>query len=318
MLAVFKRLPTDFECSWVGEGPKLRDVMAGKYDILFGVGHPRELPAILLRPRKTKYILHYQSVLLKKSEPGWRVRMPWPIRKLIFSQADMAIMPSAFSAGTVRQFFPRLRVEYVLNGIDSAFFHPGKKNLPYLKEKFGIDTSKPLVTFIGGALQIRKRPDIFINIARRFSPTEATFVAVGRPVPEHDFLTGTEHITNFKSVPLMSREEVAICLASSKVFVFPSLREPAALVNLEAMASGAVPVVSQSGGNVEFMQDGVSGFYVSHDDKEEDVFVARIKSLLADEKLRQSMSAAARRAAEGQTWDVAAKKYEALFRSLVA
>jgi glycosyltransferase involved in cell wall biosynthesis len=316
MVSVFKRFPSPpFECSWQkSHTSDLKSIMAGRYDILFGIGNPRELPAILLRPKKTKYVLHYQSIMLKKSEPNWPVRMPWPLRKLIFNQADMVIAPSAFSAGTIKQFFPHLRVEYVLNGIDSVFFQPEKKNPPYLKEKFGIDASRPIVAFVG-ALQARKRPDVFVNIARRFP--DATFVAAGRPVPEVDFLSGTGNIPNFKHINLTSREDVAIFLASIKIFIFPSLREPAALVNLEAMASGAVPIVSKSGGNVEFLHDGVSGYLIPNDEKEVDAFVAVLRKLLNDDALHAKISVAARKEAEAHTWDKAAREYEALFRSLL-
>src|SRR6185436_11475833 len=135
--------------------PKLSEIIDGKYDLLFGVGRPKELLAALVRPKKTKYIIHYQSILLKKSEPMWRVRMPWLFRKFIFSQADLVLSPSNFSASTVKELLPEMRVEYVLNGIDTDFFHPSKKNLPYLREKYGIDTSRALVVFVG-TLQKRK------------------------------------------------------------------------------------------------------------------------------------------------------------------
>ncbi len=317
MANVFGRLPSPpFSDEWVGSGPTLWDGRSGKYEILFGVGRPEEMLGVFGRPKKTKYALHYQSIMLKKSEPHWRVRMPWFLRKFIFSQADMVIAPSAFSAGTIKKFFPKTRVEFVLNGIDPNFFHPSKRNVPHLAEKFGVNISKPIVTFVG-ALQGRKRPDVFIEIARRLP--DATFLAVGRPLPEleGDFLTRAQDIPNFQSIPLMSREDMAICLASSEIFVFPSLREPAALCILESMASGAVPVMSKSGGSVEFLKDGESGFLVPQDEKEIDAFVAIIKKLLSDEHLRRTFSAAARREAEGHTWDVAAKKYEGLFLSLV-
>jgi glycosyltransferase involved in cell wall biosynthesis len=184
-----------------------------------------------------------------------------------------------------------------------------------LREKYHIETAQPIVSFVG-ALQARKRPEVFIALAAKFP--EAQFVAVGRRDPAHEVLAKAKGLKNFQWVERMPREDIAALLSVSKIFVFPSLNEPAAAVILEAMASGCVPVLSASGGNGEFL-DGAAdtnaaataaGFLVSNDFHEMDAFAAALRKLLDDRALLEKMSVTARRAAERHSLDMVAEQYE--------
>jgi glycosyltransferase involved in cell wall biosynthesis len=289
-------------------------LFSGAYQGLWGIGHIKELLLVFLKPRRVKYFINFHTILIKGGEGRWRPRTPWFIRKYIFSRADLIISPSEFSASTVRKNIPGIRVVSILNGVDIKLFDPAKKNPSFLKEKYQIRTDRPIVAFVG-TLQARKRPDIFIEIARHFP--EAQFVMVGRSFPEHDFLAAAKPLINFQYLPAMPREDIAVLLASSVAFIFPSLDEPSAAVILEAMASGAVPILSKSGGNAEFLKDGESGFLIPPDESEIDGFITILKKIIADSIFHAGIVKGARRNAERHSFDSVVREYQAAILSML-
>jgi glycosyltransferase involved in cell wall biosynthesis len=294
--------------------PKYRFLLTGKADWLWGIGRASELPLLLIKPKRTKYAINFHTILIKGGGGPWTVKTPWFLRKFLFSRADLIVCPSEFSAQSVRKYFPHKKVVSILNGVDLELFNPKKKNEKYLKEKFRLDFSKPIVVYVG-TLQPRKRPEVFIAVAEKYQG--ANFVMVGRQVSAGSFGEKISNARNVTWIESMSREDVACLFASSRILLFPSLNEPAAAVILEAMASGCVPVVSKSGGNPEFFKDGESGFLIEPREGELDDFVAKIDLLLNKEEEQLRFSQAARREAERHSWDAVAQKYfEALKNNL--
>ncbi len=280
-------------------------------DMLWGTGRLHDVPYVLLARlfgRRMPYVVNFHTMMFRGgADAPWKVRTPWFVRKFIFSRADLVICPSAASAKSVQDLFPQKAVIGILNGVELGLFSPEKKNEARLAEKYGIDFSRPVVAFVG-SLHERKRPHLFVSLAREIP--DANFVAVGRAVPEFDALASAKDLKNFTWIPAMPREDVAALLASSAVFVFPSLNDASAAVILEAMASGAVPIVSASGGSGEFFRDGVSGYLVPHDGNEARAFRGHIVTLLHDPNLRRRMAQAAREEAERHSWDTVAAEYQ--------
>ena len=288
------------------KGSKLFFLLKEKPDYLWGIGAPKELFYLLFKPNKTRYVINFHTILIKKDGP-WKVKTPWFLRKFIFLRADLIICPSEFSAQSVKKYFPSKNVVSILNGVDLDLFSPSKKNKEYLAGKYQLNFFKPLVVFVG-SLQPRKRPDLFIEIAKNYQ--KANFVMVGKQIPPHDFLGPVKDLKNFKWIEKMPREDIAILFASSKIFVFPSLNEPSAAVILEAMASGCVPIISKSGGNPEFLKDNESGFLIDVNLEEKENFIKKINLLITDTNLLERISKNARVEAENNSWDKTAQEYQ--------
>ncbi len=262
---------------------------------------------MILKPRKTKYIIAWHTVLFKRGEV-WDVKTPWFIRRFIFNRAKFIITVSHFAAESVRKYFPRKNVIEVLNGTDLHAFNPAHASNDYLIKEYGIDFSGPVVAFVG-ALQARKRPDIFAALALKHP--DVHFVMVGRLAEPWKFLAEDQKPKNLQWIPRMPpREDVGRFLASSRIFVFPSVNEASTAVIIEAMASGCVPIVSRSGGNAEFFIEGESGFSIPVDAESEVAeFSRKIEMLLHDEEKLRTMSIATRKEAERHSWDGVAKHY---------
>lgn len=97
--------------------------------------------------------------------------------------------------------------------------------------------------------------------------------------------------------------------------VFPSLYDAFGTVTLEAMATGLPVVVSRQAGSSEVVEHGKDGFIVENprDAKE---LAAAIEPLLGPRAKRESMGAAARAKAEGNTIDANIEKVIGMYREI--
>ena len=114
-------------------------------------------------------------------------------------------------------------------------------------------------------------------------------------------------------VPFVERRELARFLSTLTVVVVPSTWiEPGGLVVLEGMASGTPVIATRRGGPAEAIEEGVSGFLVSHIDPAE--MAARINELLRGSGLRSRFAAAGRRrVAEAYSLDQHVERIAALY-----
>lgn len=273
-----------------------------KPEFILGIGNIEEVFFALLKPRSVHYVISWHTLLRKTKT--------WPIRKLLFRLAYFVIAVSECAATTVNNFFPNKKIITVLNGVDVDFFNPNKKNKEYLFKKYNINFNKPIILFVG-ALFKRKRPDVFISIAKEFN--DANFVLIGRKDKE-DFLLKSKNIDNFQWIPFMDRNDVAIMMASSDIFLFPSINEPCAAVIPEAMSSGLPVLLSKSCGNKELIDDGKNGFLVDVGDGEVADFLKHLKNLLSNDNFRRDIGKKAQKKCEDElNWLAVSKKYKNIF-----
>jgi len=273
-----------------------------KPQFLLGIGNIEELFFVILKPRSTRYVITWHTLLRKTKT--------WPIRKLLFKLSEFVIAVSGCAAETVRKYFPSKKIFVVLNGVDVDFFNPNKENKEYLAKKYGINFSKPIILFVG-ALFERKRPDIFIEVAKRIK--NANFVLVGRK-DKKDFLSLAINIDNFQWIPFIDRNDISIMMASSDIFLFPSINEPCAAVIPEAMSSGLLALLSKSCGNKELVDDGIDGFLVDVGGNEIKEFTEHLRNLLDNAEFRKKISLESRKKCENKlNWLITSDNYKKIF-----
>jgi UDP-glucose:(heptosyl)LPS alpha-1,3-glucosyltransferase len=96
------------------------------------------------------------------------------------------------------------------------------------------------------------------------------------------------------------QRSVARFYAAADAFVLPSSYETFSMATYEAAAVGLPLLVSPVGGVVDVLVDGVNGWFIGTDPEE---IAQRLDELAESEELKQTMSAAARKAVEDFGWE---------------
>jgi glycogen synthase len=161
--------------------------------------------------------------------------------------------------------------------------------------------SQAIVLYLG-RLAAMKGVDTFLRAAARAAPSTpgCVFVVAGSGPEYPRLLTLAAHLGIADRVLFLGQvteEERDILLASSSVFVLPSVVEPFGIAALEAMAAGVPAIVSKTSGVAEMA---TSVFAVDFWDVDE--FASRIVELLQYPVLRKTMGERGRWDAIREGW----------------
>jgi phosphatidyl-myo-inositol dimannoside synthase len=110
----------------------------------------------------------------------------------------------------------------------------------------------------------------------------------------------------------ISREQLIACYAGADAFALPSSGEGFGFVFLEAMALGKAAVGGNHGGIPDIIEEGTTGFLVTHGDEEQ--LAAKLNLLLQDRALRDEMG---RRGRERALQKFAFQNFETELRKIL-
>ncbi len=196
----------------------------------------------------------------------------------------------------------RSKVVHICNGVDTQRFQAAASSpraaLP--PERF-----PPQSFVIGSVTRLSEIKDP-LNVVRAFLALRKLLAERGRDVrlaligdgPLRGAVEAEVGAAGAQDVVWLagSRDDVADLLRSFDVFVLGSLREGISNTVLEAMASGLPVIASATGGNLELIEDAVTGSLVPPGDSA--ALAQALRRYVEDEALRRSHGAAARARAE--------------------
>merc|ERR1711959_512146 len=174
---------------------------------------------------------------------------------------------------------------YAKEVVDNADFNPLKDK--YLPVKFGpqsvvegkaaakaalqaeagleVDPSIPVIGFIG-RLEEQKGVDILLAaIPEILERCECQIVVLGTGKKKFEKLVKTLDVDfpdKVKGVVKFSLPLAHLIFAGADFMAIPSRFEPCGLIQLQAMQYGSVPIVSSTGGLVDTVKEGVTGFHI--------------------------------------------------------
>ena len=192
--------------------------------------------------------------------------------RIALEGADAVIAVSEGSRRDILACYPEIdpdRVQVIYNGIDTDRVR-ARPTAPTCCERLGVDPDRPSVVFVGRitrqkgvphaaagrAVTSIRAPSSCCAPARRTRPEIGAEVAAGveRLRAQRDGVFWIDQ--------MLPKREVIQLLSHATVFACPSIYEPLGIVNLEAMACEAAVVASATGGIVEVVVDGETGFLV--------------------------------------------------------
>ena len=199
----------------------------------------------------------------------------------------------------------------VHNGVDLARFSPDPDQVEF---------QEPTLLYLG-RLKRYKRVDLLLEAVARLrrEGTEVRLLVAGQGDHESELLRLRQRLGLGNSVEFLgyvSETEKVRLLRRSWVHLLTSPKEGWGISVMEAAACGTPTVASDSPGLRDSVQHGKTGLLVPHGDVE--ALTGAIRALMGDASLRNDMGSAARRFAEGFTWDAAARTTEAFLSRQVA
>jgi starch synthase len=252
--------------------------------------------------------------------------------------ADAVIAVSASSREDILACYPAIateRVHVVHNGIDTAEYAPDPGT--DVLERLGVDPARPSVVFVGRITRQKGVPHL-VRAAADFHPDAQLVLCAGAPdTPEigAEVASGVDRLRAARDgvrwvEQMLPKRDVIQLLSHATVFVCPSIYEPLGIVNLEAMACEAAVVASATGGIVEVVEDGETGFLVPLEKDADGIdpadpetfaagFAAAVNRLIEDPDLAARMGRAGRRrAVEHFSWAAIAERTVEIYRTAAA
>jgi starch synthase len=193
----------------------------------------------------------------------------WMERTAILD-ADAVIAVSQGTRADILKAYPDMdpgKIHVIYNGIDLAEYQ--KTDDVSALKAYGVDPAKPYVLFVGRIT--RQKGVTHLVEALRYLPgdTQVVLCAGAPDTPEiaaemrRKVDEVRAHNPNiFWLEKMVTKAETIQFYSHCAVFCCPSVYEPFGIINLEAMACRAPVVASATGGILEVVKDGETGYLV--------------------------------------------------------
>jgi glycosyltransferase involved in cell wall biosynthesis len=159
-----------------------------------------------------------------------------------------------------------------------------------------------------GQFNDRKQPLFFIRIATELSKqnTNLNVLLIGNGPLKKECISELDfNKINYYDAGFVQPSEIIKLYQASKLFIFPTKKDPWGLVANEALAAGLPVLVSSAAGVArELVIDGYNGFVFEDFDLNE--WISKIKLLLTDENLYTQFSVNAKKSVKDYTHEAAA------------
>ena len=258
---------------------------------------------------------------------GWWFR-PKPWQRAFFRRQRTVARSEAIRDGFLGRppFMPVEKLPVMYSGVDTRRFHPGLDRM-LLRRELGLSETSRVVAMVGRFQRV-KGHHTFQAMAERLleDMPETQFIVAGADtfgVAADQVYRDAILARAADSAALRDklryigfREDVELVYAAADVVVCPSEFESYGKANVEAMACGLPVVSSRHGGPAETIVDGVTGFLVDSGDAGE--LAARVRRLLGDAALRETMGKAGRQRVEAMfSLSATLAAYQQIFAELL-
>lgn len=246
----------------------------------------------------------FQELVAPLATAVWLAERPLP---WFYKRHAFEAISESTKEDLIRRGIPAGQIRVIFPGIDSTAYTPDPSQR----------ADRPTFAYLG-RLKKYKGVDLVVRAFAAAAIPEAVLeiAGAGEFRPELERLAGTLGVSS--RVRFLGRvDETAKCalLRRAWAFVFASPKEGWGITNLEAAASGTPVIASNSPGIRESVKHGETGYLVPHGDV---AAMAEAMRRLSNERgLVEHLGVAARRFAEGFTWQNAADQTEAHLREVM-
>ena len=251
----------------------------------------RQIPVVAsVHTRFDTYLQYYG---LKYLEPAARA-----IMRRFYRRCDAIVVPAPSTAAIMRAQRMNKDISIWARGVDRTQFNPERRSLEW-RRAHGIGDDEMVVSFLG-RLVLEKGLDVFADAVdeARAMGVPMRVVAIGAG-PAHDYFQ--ERLPDAIFTGQLTGVELATALASTDVFLNPSITETFGNVTLEAMACGLPVMAAAASGTTSLVQDNVTGRLAEPGDIE--AMANELADYQRNPELRRKHGAAGLEFAKTMDWD---------------
>ncbi len=234
--------------------------------------------------------------------------------KIILKNADSVIALTEDMKNHLKNIYER-EILIIPNGIDLSKFEYLPKDNYY--SKFGFEKNTKIILYVGTFRPV-KGLKYLIEAMKIIGDKEKRLVIIGHGKEKDDLENLVKNLNLKDCVTFIGKtpnQEVIRFMASSDVFVLPSLSEGFPIVILEAMASGLPIVATKVRGLPEIFKDGQNGFLVEPRNPEK--IAEKILLILNDEELSKRISKNNLEEVKKYDWKIVIDKLENIYFNII-
>lgn len=215
--------------------------------------------------------------------------------RTLHNRADVNLAPSEFTRKQLEKIGIK-RLTVWPGGASLEQFSPAKRGDKWRSRLMGGDSDKLLILFVS-RLSREKRAELLLPLVRDVPGVRLAIVGDG---PDRSRLEKVFAGTDTYFAGYQTGENLAECYAAGDIFVFTGAEETFGNVVVEAMASGTPVIAPNSGGVVDLVADGETGYLYKPGDAKD--LMAAFKKLAGDRELAKRMGQAGYERAQQFTW----------------
>ena len=274
----------------------------------------------------------------KAEQLGSGYRMSSWMERTAILDADAIIAVSQGTKADILRAYPEVspeRVHVIYNGIDLAEYR--KAEGTEALRRYGVDEGQPYVLFVGRITR-QKGVTHLVEAIQYLPPGTQVVLCAGAPDTPEIAAEMRDKVEAARAAggnvvwieKMVTKAEAIELYSHCRVFCCPSVYEPFGIINLEAMACRAPVVASATGGILEVVVEGETGYLVAFRPDAETGFpvdpgqfardlAARLTELLGDEERCRRFGDAGRERVERMfSWGAIAEQTVKLYEEMVA
>ncbi|MFL6720899.1 MAG: glycosyltransferase family 4 protein [Sphingomonas sp.] len=251
----------------------------------------RQVAAVAsVHTRFDTYLAYYHLQALEPLARG--------IMRRLYHRCEVVMAPAESTAAILRA--QRMNRDIVIwgRGVDRDQFNPERRSLEW-RRSLGIADDEMAIAFLGRVV-MEKGLDVFVDAIKTFEPLglKHRVLVIGEGPARPWF---EQQLPQAIFTGLLTGDELGIALASSDLFLNPSITEAFGNVTLEAMACSLPVLAADATGATNLVRSGFTGTLV--DGTEPDEFADALADYARDPALRRRHGEAGLAIARTRDWD---------------
>jgi glycosyltransferase involved in cell wall biosynthesis len=220
------------------------------------------------------------------------------IMRRFYHRCEVVLAPAESTAAILRAQRMNRDVWIWARGIDREQFNPERRDMAW-RRSLGIADTEMVIAFLGRVV-MEKGLDVFADAIHALEPLGIKYrVLVIGEGPARPWFE--QQLPDAIFLGQQTGNDLSRALASSDVFLNPSITEAFGNVTLEAMACALPVIAAESTGTTNLVHSGVTGTLVDGTEPEE--FAAALADYGRDPELRRRQGEAGLSIARTMDWD---------------